>query len=259
VTVVHGDTAVVPEGVGAWGSRITVVGGGATLVAAREVKRRLLELASRGLEASPADLVIEAGAVWVRGAPSRRAAVRDLMAAARASGPAPDLAASHTFAAEHMTYPYGAHVAVVEVDADTGQIALLDYAIGYDVGRAVNPMLVEGQLVGGLAQGIGGALLEEFVYDEGGQPLAVTFMDYLLPAPSEMPKRVAAIIMEEAPTPLNPLGAKGAGEGGTAAAGAAIANAVTDALRPLNVEVTQLPLSPDRLLAAISRAWTPIR
>jgi carbon-monoxide dehydrogenase large subunit len=259
VTVVHGDTAVVPEGVGAWGSRVTVVGGSATLVASGEVKRRLLELASRGLEASPEDLVVEAGAVWVRGAPSRRAAVGDLIAAARTAGAVPDLAAAHVFHAELMTYPYGAHVAVVEVDAETGGVALLDYAIGYDVGRAVNPMLVEGQLLGGLAQGIGGALLEEFVYDEGGQPLAVTFMDYLLPSPAEMPKRVAALVMEEAPTSLNPLGAKGAGEGGTAAVGAAIANAVTDALRPLHVEVTQLPVSPDRLLAAITRGWTPTR
>jgi carbon-monoxide dehydrogenase large subunit len=258
VAVAHGDTDVVPDGVGAWGSRITVVGGGATAAAAREVRRRLLALAAGALEASPEDLVIEGGAVWVRGAPSRRASVREVIAAARAGAPV-DLSAAHVFGAEHMTYPYGAHVAVVEVDADTGQVRVLDYAVAYDVGRAVNPMLVEGQIIGGLAQGLGGALLEEFVYDEGGQPLATTFMDYLLPSAAELPIRVLTRILEETPTPLNPLGAKGAGEGGTAAAGAAIANAVTDALRPLGVEVTRLPLSPERLLAAIPRAWTPTR
>jgi carbon-monoxide dehydrogenase large subunit len=258
VAVAHGDTDVVPDGVGAWGSRITVVGGGATAAAAREVRRRLLALAAGALEASPDDLVIEGGAVWVRGAPSRRASVREVIAAARAGAPV-DLSAAHVFGAEHMTYPYGAHVAVVEVDADTGQVRVLDYAVAYDVGRAVNPMLVEGQIIGGLAQGLGGALLEEFVYDEGGQPLATTFMDYLLPSAAELPIRVLTRILEETPTPLNPLGAKGAGEGGTAAAGAAIANAVTDALRPLGVEVTRLPLSPERLLAAIPRAWTPTR
>jgi CO/xanthine dehydrogenase Mo-binding subunit len=258
VAVVHGDTDVVPEGVGAWGSRITVVGGGATAAAAREVRRRLLALAAAVLEASPEDLVIEGGAVWVRGAPSRRAAVREVIAAARAGAPI-DLSAAQVFHAKQMTYPYGAHVAVVEVDADTGQVRVLDYAVAYDVGRAVNPMLVEGQLIGGLAQGLGGALLEEFVYDESGQPLATTFMDYLMPSVAEMPPRVTTRILEETPTPLNPLGAKGAGEGGTAAAGAAIANAVTDALQPLGVEVTRLPLSPERLLAAVAGAWTPTR
>ncbi|MDR7420949.1 MAG: xanthine dehydrogenase family protein molybdopterin-binding subunit [Armatimonadota bacterium] len=259
VTVVHGDTDLVPQGIGAWGSRITVVGGGATAAAAREVRRRLLAVAAAVLEASPDDLVVADGAVWVQGTPSRRATVREVIATARARGEAFDLSAAHVFHAEHMTYPYGAHVAVVEVDADTGQVRVLDYAVAYDVGRAVNPMLVEGQIIGGLAQGLGGALLEEFVYDEGGQPLAVTFMDYLLPTVAEMPARVVTRVLEETPTPLNPLGAKGAGEGGTAAAGAAIANAVTDALRPLGVEVSRLPLSPDRLADAITRAWTPTR
>jgi CO/xanthine dehydrogenase Mo-binding subunit len=148
---------------------------------------------------------------------------------------------------------------VVEVDVGTGQIRLLDYAIAYDVGRAVNPRLVQGQLVGGLAQGVGGAMLEEFVYGDDGQMLSGTFMDYLLPSAFEMPDRVTVAILEETPTPLNPLGVKGAGEGGTSGAGAAIANAVADALQPLGVEITALPLSPDRMLAAIldARAGHP--
>ncbi len=224
VTVGHGDTAEVPDGVGAWGSRATVVAGNAVLAAARTVKERLRERAARGLEAAKEDLSAE------------------------------DLSATHVFHASRMTYPYGASVAVVEVDPEVGQIAILDYAIAYDVGRAINPTLVEGQLVGGLAQGIGGAVLEELAYDADGQPLATTFMDYLLPTSMEMPRRVSVKVLEEAPTPLNPLGVKGAGEGGVAGAGAAIANAVADALRPWGVEITDLPLSPERILALIRNA-----
>jgi CO/xanthine dehydrogenase Mo-binding subunit len=153
-----------------------------------------------------------------------------------------------------MTYPYGTHVAMVEVDVETGFVTLLRYAIAYDIGRAVNPMIVDGQLVGALGQGIGGALLEELVYDENAQLLTTTFMDYLLPTAMEMPGTAAVRILEETPTPLNPLGVKGAGEGGSSGCGAAIANAVADALAPLGVSITALPLSPDRLLALIRDA-----
>jgi len=259
VRVVHGDTAVVPDGIGAWGSRATVVGGSAVLLAAREVKELVLERAARRLEAARPDLVLSDGRVWVRGAPGRSLSFADLAVPARAAqvhagGPEPDLAATHVFHTSQMTYPYGAHAAVVEVDPGTGRVEILDYAIAYDVGRAVNPRLVEGQMVGGLAQGIGGALLEDLVYDAAAQPLSTTFMDYLLPTSMEMPQHVSVQILEEAPTPLNPLGVKGAGEGGTAAAGGAIANAVADALRPLGVEVAALPLSVDRLLMLIREA-----
>jgi carbon-monoxide dehydrogenase large subunit len=140
---------------------------------------------------------------------------------------------------------------VVEVDAETGTVKILRYAIAYDIGKAVNPMIVDGQLVGALAQGIGGALFEELVYDEQGQLLTTTFMDYLVPTAMEMPESTTVRILEETPTPLNPLGVKGAGEGGSSGAGAAIANAVADALAPLGVPVTALPLSPDRLLGLI--------
>jgi CO/xanthine dehydrogenase Mo-binding subunit len=155
-----------------------------------------------------------------------------------------------------MTYPYGTHVAVVEVDTDTGRVALRRYAIAYDVGRAINPLIVDGQLVGALAQGIGGALLEELVYDDEGQLLTTTFMDYLLPTAMEMPEATAVRILEETPTPLNPLGVKGVGEGGSSGCGGAIANAVADALAPLGVHVTALPLSPDKVLAMIRAART---
>jgi CO/xanthine dehydrogenase Mo-binding subunit len=162
-------------------------------------------------------------------------------------GMEPGLYAAHFFLAPKMTYPYGTRVAVVEVDPATGQVAILHYAITYDVGRAINPMIIDGQIVGGLAQGIGGALFEDLVYDAEGQPLTTTFMDYLVPTALEMPEATTVKILEETPTPLNPLGVKGVGEGGSSGTGAAIANAVADALAPLGVPITELPLSPDRL------------
>ncbi len=140
------------------------------------------------------------------------------------------------------------------MDGDTGQVEILRYAIAYDIGRAVNPMIVDGQLVGALAQGIGGALFEELVYDDEGQLLTTTFMDYLVPTAMEMPEATVIRILEETPTPLNPLGVKGAGEGGSSGCGGAIANAVADALAPLGVSITSLPLSPDRLSALIRAA-----
>jgi carbon-monoxide dehydrogenase large subunit len=258
VTVVHGDTDRVPYGIGAFASRGTVMAGNAVLMAARTVKARLFDSAARLLEAAPADLVLADRSIAVRGVPARAVTFKELAAAASptqalARGVEPGLAATHFFQVPGMTYPYGTHVAVVEVDPETGQVALRRYAIAYDVGKAINPMLVDGQLVGGLAQGIGGALLEELVYDADAQLLATTFMDYLLPTAMDVPDAVSVRVLEETPSPLNPLGVKGAGEGGTAGAGAAIANAVADALRPWGCEVTALPLSPDRIWASIVR------
>lgn len=152
-------------------------------------------------------------------------------------------AAEATFNTDHMTYPYGAHAAVVRVDEGTGGVTIERYVVAYDVGRAVNPMLVEGQIIGGVAQGIGGALLELFAYDSDGQPLATSFMDYLMPTVAEQPP-VEVLLSEDAPSPLNPLGLKGAGEGGTTACGAAIAAAIDDAIgRP--GAVTSLPATPE--------------
>jgi len=264
VTVIHGDTAAVPYGGGAFASRGAAVGGSAVLLASRALKDQLLDCAARMLEAARGDLVVEGRRVFVRGAPARGLTFKALAAA---SGPtqtlplgiAPGLSATEFFQVSEMTYPYGTHVAVVEVDPDTGQVTILAYAIAYDVGKAINPMIVDGQIVGGLAQGIGGALMEDLVYDADGQMLATTFMDYLLPTAVEMPLSLAVKILEETPTPLNPLGVKGAGEGGTACAGAAIANAVTDALRPWGVEVGSLPLSPDRVVALLRTARTGAR
>ena len=144
-----------------------------------------------------------------------------------------------------MTYPYGAHAAVVEVDTGTGQVRVLRYLVAYEVGRAINPMLVEGQLRGGVAQGLGGALFEEFSYDEAGQPQAITFIEYRMPTAAEVPP-VDLLISQDAPSPGNPLGVMGAGEGGVSAAGAVVANAVRDALG-LAGSVGQLPLVPSRV------------
>jgi CO/xanthine dehydrogenase Mo-binding subunit len=163
-----------------------------------------------------------------------------------------ELTATAEFNTNHMTYPYGVQAAVVEIDPDTGACRVTDYLVGYDIGRSVNPMLVEGQLVGGVAQGIGGALLEAFRYDESGQPLATSFMDYLLPTASETPD-VEVMVTEDFPSPLNPIGVKGAGEGGINAVGAAIAAAVGDALGDPSA-VTELPITPGTIRAILRRA-----
>ena len=149
-----------------------------------------------------------------------------------------------------MNYPYGLHVAQVAIERDTGAVAVERYVVAYDIGRAINPMLVEGQIAGGAAQGVGGALLEAFAYDEAGQPLAASFVDYLIPTAAETPP-VEALIFEDAPSPLNPLGAKGAGEAGINGAGAAIASAVDDALR-MPGAVTELPITPERVRELIA-------
>jgi CO/xanthine dehydrogenase Mo-binding subunit len=156
-----------------------------------------------------------------------------------------ELTAEATFTTDHMTYPYGVHLAQVRIQRDSCAIAVERFFVGYDVGRAVNPMLVEGQIAGGAAQGIGAALLEEFVYDASGQPQSVTLAEYLMPTIAEIPT-IEVSLFEDAPTPLNPLGVKGAGEAGIAAAGAAIAAAVDDALGRVGA-VRQLPITPNRL------------
>ena len=249
VTVVHGDSARVPFGIGGFASRGAAVALPAALEAARKVRDKIFLIAAGLLEAHAGDLVLDAGAVHVRGLPERTVTLRQLARAAVPGPPGmePGLQAAHFFEAPRMTYPYGTHVAVVEVDPATGRVALRKYVVTYDIGRAINPMIVGGQLEGGLAQGLGGAIFEELVYDDQCQPLATTFMDYLVPTAMDMPEATIVKILEETPTPLNPLGVKGVGEGGSSGAGAAIANAVADALAPLGIAITELPLSPDRI------------
>ena len=249
ISVVHGDTAVVPDGMGAFGSRATTLGGSAVFRSAARLRERVLELASEHLEIAASDLIVRGDRVVARGAESRSVTLAELHELSRPArvldrGGEPFLSEHDYFLSEDMTFPYGVHCAAVEVDTETGEVELSGYTVGYDIGRAINPVLVDGQIVGGVAQGVGGALYEELTYDEEGQLVAGSFMDYLLPTAGEAPP-VDVLVTEDAPTPRNPLGAKGAGEGGAAAAGAAIANAVADAL---GAEPTRLPLTPERIV-----------
>ena len=262
VRVVHGRTDQIAFGMGAFASRATVMTGEATRLAALEVRAKALDVAAELMQ-QPADaLEIIDGKVVRKGLPSEVAAGPSMTLAeiAKALEPAsklrgtrtPGLTAEGWFYSDHMTYPYGVHIAVAKVDRATGAATIERYLIAYDVGRAVNPMLVEGQLAGGFAQGVGGALLEEFLYDDRGEPLSVNFADYLMPTAREVPA-VDVLISEDAPSPLNPLGLKGAGEGGINAVGAAIAAAIDDAIG-MPGAVTQLPVSPQRLHAILKRA-----
>jgi len=243
IKVIHGQTDRIDKGMGAFASRVTVMCGEATRLAATKLRAELLEVAA-GLMQSNADVLDLVGEQIVRREPASGNA---LTLAELVREHAAPLSAEATFESAHMVYPYGVHIAAVRVDADTGGVAIERYAIAYDIGKAVNPKLVEGQIAGGLAQGLGGALLEEFLYDESGEPLSVTFADYLMPTAHEIPE-LSILVTEDAPSPLNPLGLKGAGEGGANPVGAAIASAIDDALgRP--GAVTRLPVSPQRLKA----------
>jgi CO/xanthine dehydrogenase Mo-binding subunit len=247
--VLHGDTDDVPYGMGAFGSRATAMAGAAVLRAAEVLRERVLEVAGDMLEAAPADLDIVGERVVPRGSPTLGVSLVEVAEAARPvnalrRGSAPGLSEEGFFFSEDMSFPYGVHCVAVEVDVETGAVEIERYAIAYDVGRAVNPMLIHGQIVGGAAQGLGGALLEEMAYGPDGQLVAGSFMDYLLPTAQEVPD-FRVLVTEDAPSPRSPFGVKGAGEGGTAAAGAVLANAVSDAL---GVEALELPLTPERIV-----------
>jgi CO/xanthine dehydrogenase Mo-binding subunit len=246
IRVVHGQTDRIARGMGAFASRVTVMCGEATRLAAIKLRDQALRAAAELMQTGADALDIVNGEIVRSGAPGPSMPLAEL-ARAHPAG----LSAEDTFESAHMVYPYGVHVAAVRIDADTGNVAIERYVIAYDIGKAVNPQLVEGQIVGGLAQGIGGALLEEFRYDENGEPLSVTFADYLMPTAHEVPE-ISVIVSEDAPSPLNPLGLKGAGEGGANPVGAVIASAIDDAIgRP--GAVTQLPVSPQRLKALMVR------
>jgi carbon-monoxide dehydrogenase large subunit len=255
VRVVHGRTDRIEFGIGAHASRATVMTANAVAVAATHVREKALDMASELLQTPVAGLDIFDGVIRRRDmatGPSvtlaRVAQALRPAAKTRGSHP-PGLSSDGWFNTDHQVYPYGNQFALVKVDPQTGSIAVEKYLIAYDIGRAINPMLVRGQILGGFAQGLGGALLEEFLYDERGEPLSVTFADYLLPTINEMPP-VEILLTEDAPSPRNPLGIKGAGESGIAPVGAAIASALEDALQMSGV-VTQLPLTPQRVKALL--------
>ena len=259
VTVVGGDTDAIRYGVGTFASRSTVNAGTAIHEATRRLKEKVFELAGHLLEANPDDLTTRDGRVFVEERPDRGVSLAELAGAAVPGWASklpedmePRLEATYYYVPQTVTWAHAAHVAVVEVDAGTGEVKILDYAVAHDSGPAVNPLFVEGQVRGGVAQGIGGALYEEFVYDELGQLLTGTFMDYLLPSCGEVP--AIRQVHLETPSPLNPLGLKGIGEGGAIAPPVAVANAVVDALRPLGrIEISETPVTPERVLALIRR------
>lgn len=248
IRVVRGRTDRIEFGNGAHASRVTVMSGSATYQAALAVRTMALDTAASLLQAVPDELSIVDGHVVRLSAPHE--ALIPLGEVARLMGPnsplsvgrTPGLSAERWFYSDHMTYPYGVHLALVRIDRGTGEIRVERYLVANDIGRAINPMLVEGQLAGGFVQGLGGALFEEFRYDEAGQPLSTTFADYLIPTLAEVPP-LDLLISEKAPSPLNPLGVKGAGEGGTNAVGAAIASAVDDALQQPGA-IVSLPILP---------------
>jgi CO/xanthine dehydrogenase Mo-binding subunit len=200
---------------------------------------------------SAEDLALRNGAVVLPGT-DLSMSFRELARAAMPGQPIPHsmepgLDITAYFVVRETPNPHGVHVALVEVEPETGSVKVRKYLIVYDIGVAVNPMLVEGQLVGGFAQGLGGALYEEMVYSDDGQLLSGSFMDYLVPTAKEMPEKIEIRLLQRSPSPHNPLGLKGAGEGGTVGVGAAIANAVEDALVPLGIRIGALPVSPDKL------------
>lgn len=245
VTVGHGDTDQIPFGVGTYASRNAVMAGGAVVVASRQVKAKALKLAAFLLEVTDSDLELVDGEFRVIGAPDRTLTLGALAAAAAPDQPLPpemepDLFARHYFQAPLPTFASGTHIAVVEVDGDSGEVTILDYISVNDAGPRINPTVVDGQIQGGIAQGLGGAMMEEIYYDEGAQPLG-TFLDYAIPRATDMPDVRQDHL--ETPSPLNPLGVKGLGEGGTLAPPAVLAAAVEDALAPLGVEVRRTPLT----------------
>ncbi|HEY6542324.1 MAG TPA: molybdopterin cofactor-binding domain-containing protein, partial [Ktedonobacteraceae bacterium] len=261
------DTALAAYGFGTFGSRTLQIAGSAVLLAAEAAREKALQVAARLLEADPADLVLEHGSVMVQGVPARKIELGELAlrveeqpdlieheAPNPANGtPIEGLAAWREFFPPNATFSSGTHIAVTEVNSETGDVQLLKYVAVDDCGRVLNRYLVDAQVHGALAQGIGQALYEEVMYDDdGGQLLTATLMDYTLPNAQQLPDFVTDTV--ETPSPLNPLGAKGVGEAGCIGAPPAIVNAVLDALAPLGIQTIDMPLKPEKVYSLIQAA-----
>ena len=252
IEVVEGDTEKVPPGTGTFGSRSTVVGGNAVAESARETARRARELAADRLEAAPEDLRIEDGAVHVAGAPNRSVAFAEVAAAAyggdRPAGTPPGLEATTFYEPDGTAYTFGTHAAVVEVDPESGEVTVERYVAVDDCGPRVNPRIVEGQVHGGVAQGVGQALYERAEYDGSGNLATGSMQDYAVPSSVQLPEVETDATVT--PSPHNPLGVKGIGEAGTIAAPPAVVNAVVDALAPLGVDHIDMPVTAERVWRA---------
>lgn len=262
VTVRASDTAITPQGIGTFGSRGTSIGGSAVLLATRQVRDKARRIAAHLLEVAEEDVTAADGVFSVRGAPDRAVDFATVARAAYAftgapGGLEPGLEATAYFMPPGRTFPFGAHVAVVEVDPESGRIQLQRYLAVDDCGPLINPQLVEGQVIGGLAQGLGQALQEAIVYDDAGQPLTGSFLDYgPLRAPQIPPLAAVETAHTVTPSPFNPLGVKGVGEAGTTGGPPAVVNAVLDGLAPLGITHLDMPLTPQRIWQAIQEAKT---
>jgi carbon-monoxide dehydrogenase large subunit len=259
IHVIDGDTAASPLGLGAFASRQAVNAGNAVYRAAHDVAEKAKQIAATMLEASPQDLELADGAVRVKGVPGLQKSLTQIAHAvsgmpgfALPGGLPPGLFSAIDFQPEAMTFTSGTHVCEVEVDIGTGHVAVTRYVVVHDCGNMINPLMVEGQVMGGVVHGIGAALYEWMKYDEHGQPLTGTYADYLLPTVDTVPR--IEIHHMVSPSPFNPIGVKGAAESGTIGAPAAIVSAIEDALREYGVRVTDSPVTPPRLLELIQKA-----
>ena len=257
VVVQHGDTAALPWGTITAGSRSAVVGGGAVLIATRKIKDKMSRIAAKMLGLKSDRMLFRNGKIIPIASQSKSLSFKEV--AEKAYSPRslpPGMEATLyeycAFAPSGNTFPFGTHVAMVEVDKETGIVRVLKYVAVDDVGKVINPLIVEGQVHGGVLQGISQALLEQMVYDENGQNLTSTLADYLIPSIDSAP--LVESYRTETPSPVNPLGVKGVGEAGTIAATPAIVNAVEDALSPLGVEIRSLPLTPAYVHSLIASA-----
>ncbi|PWU25668.1 MAG: xanthine dehydrogenase, partial [Candidatus Rokuibacteriota bacterium] len=251
IEVLTGDTALVSQGGGTYGSRTAAIGGSAAVLAAEAVRDKARRIAARLLEASVTDTVVEGGKFWVRGLSSRAVGWTEIAAAAHAGelpGETPDLEDTQVFNVSQSSFANGTHAVVLEVDADTGAVSILRWIVAHDCGRVLEPGIVEGQIHGGVVQGIADALNTQLAYDETGQHLTATLMDYALATASDAP-RTFEIRHLETPTPLNPLGAKGAGEGGIMPVHPLIAQAVEDALQPFGARIARVPVTREEIHA----------
>jgi carbon-monoxide dehydrogenase large subunit len=256
IEVVHGDTDNTPMGWGTYGSRTTAVGGAAVVLSARKIKEKAKTIAAHLLEAAEADIEYANGKFFVRGSPDRSKTIQDIALMANVAwnmprGMEPGLEATTFYDPPNFAFPFGTHVAVVMVDPDNGTIQLQRYVAVDDCGPQINPVIVEGQVHGGVVQGAGQALWEGAVYDENGQLLTGSMMDYALPRAHMIPNM--EVLSTVTPSPHNPLGVKGIGETGTIASTVTIYNAVIDALTPLGVTRLEMPLTPERVWRAIHR------
>jgi len=254
VEVIHGDTAAIPFGMGTYGSRSAAVGGAAVYSAIAKIKEKGKKIAAHLLEASEGDIDYDDGKFFVKGSPGRSKTFQDVALMAYLAhnlpkGLEPGLEATSFWDPPNFVFPFGTHLAAVEVEPDTGRVKILRYVAVDDVGRVINPMIVDGMVHGGIAQGVAQALWEYAAYDQGGQLVTGSMMDYALPKADDLPSFETDRTVT--PSPVNPMGVKGAGETGTIASTAALANAVLDALAPLGITHIDLPLTPARIWAAV--------